>query len=470
MYTIISKSEKLRTMKKLYTVGAIALLFSACKPSVNVTTPLSSGDVNFTNYMAVGNSLTAGYADGTLTHSGQLNSYPQRLFEQFQRVGATGPFVQPELPGDYGYPKPKLVLGYVNHCDGTTSLGPVPFAQPLDSAGSYHYTSTVNNGQINNIAVPGIRVADYPVTGYALIAAANQAPWALRFYHDPASTPLDELYYTVHNLHPTFFTLWLGANDVLGYALAGGQGIGDGSAPDLGGGLYRTTDITPTAVFNRLYDTILTAATSTSASGALINIPDITSVPFFTTIPINGLMLSRQGQVDSLQKLYAAPKYNVVFQTGANYFVVTDNSNKVRQAVPGELLLSSIPTDSITCAGWGSTKPIPAEYVLTTEELQWIRNATAAYNSEIERQCNLRHLAYVDMYSYLKTISSGMAYNGINYTTTYVTGGAFSLDGIHLTPRGYALVANQIITTINSFYHSTIPYTDVNKYPGIKFP
>src|SRR3954470_5522268 len=98
-------------MKKIYSIGAIALLlFSACKPNVNVTTPPSPGEVTFTNYMAVGNSLTAGYADGTLTHSGQLNSYPQRLFEQFQRVGANGPFVQPELPGDYGYPRPKLVL------------------------------------------------------------------------------------------------------------------------------------------------------------------------------------------------------------------------------------------------------------------------------------------------------------------------------------------------------------------------
>lgn len=457
-------------MKKLAIVGATALFFSACKPSVNITTPLSSGSVTLTNYMAVGNSLTAGYADGTLTHTGQLNSYPQRLFEQFQRVGATGPFVQPELPGDYGYPNPKLILGYIPHCEGEPTLGPVPFSQPLDSNGSYQYTSAVNNGQINNIAVPGIRVADYAVPGYAMIAASLKAPWAARFYHNPAGTPLEELYYTVHNLHPTFFTLWLGSNDVLGFALAGGQGDGTGNAPELGLGLYSKDDITPVPVFSRWYDSIITAATSTTASGALINVPDVTSIPFFTTVPANGLILTRQGQADTLQKLYAASHFDKVFQVGANYFIIKDHDNKTRQAVPGELILLSIPTDSITCAGWGSTKPIPAEYVLTTDELQQIRNATASYNAIIKLQCTNRHLAYVDMNTYLGTVASGISYNGVKYNTEYITGGAFSLDGIHMTPRGYALIANQIITTINAFYGSTIPYTDVNKYPGIKFP
>jgi hypothetical protein len=458
-------------MKKIYIVGALGFLFSACKPHVDISSPPSRGQADFSNYMAVGNSLTAGYADGTLTHSGQLNSYPQRLFEQFQRVGATGPFVQPELTGDYGYPSAKLILGYTIHCNGDTSLGPVPYAGPLDSAGSYHYTSTVNNGQINNIAVPGIRVADYPVAGYAYAAAANGAPYAMRFYHDPAARPLDELYYTVFNLHPTFFTLWLGSNDVLGFATAGGVGDGTGYAVPLGGtgNFYNPNDITPTNVFRDIYDSVITAAASISSSGALINIPDVTSIPFFTTVPINGVTLTRQGQADTLNALYHNAR-DVVFQVGQNNFVIMDENNHPRQAVPGELLLLTIPGDSLTCAGWGVTKPIPNKYSLTTGEIQQIKNATTAFNAIIKQECDLRHLAYVDMNTFLGSIATGIAYNGIKYNASFVSGGAFSLDGVHLTPRGYALVANQIITTINAFYKSTIPLTDVNKYPGIKFP
>ena len=74
------------------------------------------------------------------------------------------------------------------------------------------------------------------------------------------------------------------------------------------------------------------------------------------------------------------------------------------------------------------------------------------------------------MKSYLSTINSGVTYNGVKYTAQFVTGGAFSLDGIHLTQRGYAMVANQIITTINAKYGSTVPQVDANKYHGVNFP
>jgi lysophospholipase L1-like esterase len=67
-------------------------------------------------------------------------------------------------------------------------------------------------------------------------------------------------------------------------------------------------------------------------------------------------------------------------------------------------------------------------------------------------------------------LSSGITFSGIDYTTKFVTGSAFSLDGVHLTPRGYALVANKIIKTINEKYKSTIPAVDVNKYSGVLFP
>jgi len=457
-------------MKKLYTIGAIALVFSACKPNVNVTTPPTSGDAVFTNYMAIGCSFSSGYADSSLTVSGQLNSYPQRIFEQLATIqsgnGATGPFIQPLVTGDNGYPTPKFVLGTLHNCDGTTMMGPIRNPQPLDSNGSWHFLSTTNNGQINNISVPYIRVADYTVAGYA-----NINKYAKRFYYNPAKRPLDELYSRVFNLHPTFFTLWLGSNDVLGYAIAGGQGNGtiEGATP-IALNIYSPDDITPTHVFTDNFDSILTAVSSTSSAGAVLNIPDITALPFFTTVPSNGLVITRQSYADSLHAIYAAKGFDIVFQEGNNQYIIKDNGDKTRQSVPGELILLTVPHDSIVCAGWGSSKPIPREYVLTTDELQNIRTAVDRFNANIKTQCALRKLAYVDIYSFLKTLSTGMAYNGINYSTTYVTGGAFSLDGVHMNPRGNALLANYVLNTINTFYHSTAPLTDANKYSGIKFP
>jgi len=457
-------------MKKIYIIGgALACMFTACKPSVTVSTKLTTGNADFSNYLAIGNSLTSGYADGSLTVTGQLNSYPERLFEQFQLVtNVKGTFVQPLLPGNSGWPSPKMVLAltYSACIPADSGLGPVMYSGPIDSAGSYRYTSTVNNGQINNIGVPGIRAVDYLVPNYAF---GN--PYAARFYNNLNGTPLDELAFRVHNMHPTFFTMWLGANDVLGYATAGGKGDGSGNAQPSVPGTYvfNTYDITAYNQFDTAYDKAVSMAISTGATGALINIPDISSLPYFNIIPINGLVLTRQGQADTLQRLWGSV-FKTVFQVGANNFIVQQHDGQTRQSVPGELLLSTIPMDSIRCAGWGSTKPIPKDYVITTEELQDIRNAITAFNNFIQFEATRHKLAYVDMNGFLAQIAGGYTYNGITYTTQYITGGAFSLDGIHPTPRGYALIANQILTTINGYYKSNLPMLDVNKYHGIDFP
>ena len=66
--------------------------------------------------------------------------------------------------------------------------------------------------------------------------------------------------------------------------------------------------------------------------------------------------------------------------------------------------------------------------------------------------------------------SSGIMYDGVKYTATFVTGGTFSLDGVHLTGRGYALIANEFMKEINAKYRSTLPMINVNNYSGVKFP
>ena len=466
-------------MKKVYILGAIVCMFAACKPSTNVNPPVSAGNAVFTNYLAIGNSFTAGAADNSIYASSQLNSFPERLFEQFGTIagnsGAKGPFIQPLLTSDVGYPNLKLVLGtIIDTCQGTSSLGPVQYGGTLVAADGNPYVSPVNHDQINNIGVPLLRVADMDVSGYAALNA-----FAARFYQNPnTATPIDELYYAVHNLYPTFITFWMGPDDILGYALAGGQGVGiisgTGTAsPITGTNIYNSNDITPLAVFEKLYDSALVVATSTGGvSGALINIPDFTASPFFTTVPANGLLLLRQGQADTLNAHWQPllPTLSP-FHIGYNYFIVKDNTGVVRQAVPGELILLTTPMANITCYGWGSVTPIPEQYVLTTEELQFIRAATTQFNGFIAQEAVKFHMAYVDINTYLGSagLATGFAYNGINYSAAFVTGGAYSLDGINFTQRGYALVANQIISTINTYYHSTIPLTDANKYLGIQF-
>lgn len=443
----------------LLAIGA-ALSLTACKPRLTPEV-YSTGGLDFTRYVAVGNSLTAGFADGTLYRSGQQASYPAILSYSFSRFGPSD-YKAPLLPGESGWPinpaagyYPKFVLGLSTDCKGTTSLGPLVYGS-IDTANSSKNIAA--EGPFNNLGVPGIRAIDFLNPLYGAIN-----PYAARFFTQP--NPLVEL----SRMQPTFFTMWLGSNDVLAYATSGGAGKSSGGSP------FLTTDryaISSVGTFALAVDSVLNRLMpkGSTAKGAVMNIPDVTSIPFFTTIPYNGLVLTNQSDVDLLNAAYQ--KAGISFTLGANPFIIQDKSApaQLRRAQPGELILLTVPQDSLKCGGWGSQKPIPAQYVLDQNEINAVKQATTIFNGILRTEAENRGLAYVDMNAYLKTIAPGIQYNGVTLTTTFVKGGLFSLDGVHLTPRGYAVVANEIIRTINYVYGASLQAADVNAYNGIMFP
>ena len=64
--------------------AALILLTASCKEEEPVEIVPSSGSANFSRYIAIGNSLTAGFADGGLYLSGQINSFPNILAGQMK--------------------------------------------------------------------------------------------------------------------------------------------------------------------------------------------------------------------------------------------------------------------------------------------------------------------------------------------------------------------------------------------------
>lgn len=438
-------------MKKISLLSAIGLLaLASCKNNINPDKASAPG-LNFDNYVAIGNSLTAGYADNSLYKSGQESSYPAILAEQFSYVGLKK-FRQPLTVDNSGYPQMKMILGYKEDCaTGVIGVSPVPMDGIVNPANA---TNISSYGPYNNIGVPGIRLFDIIIPMYS-----SFNPYSSRMLSSAEASGTFFSY--IVNQKPTFFTNWLGNNDVLGYATNGGVGNASG---------YALGDITPILDFKVIYDSLVNALVKDGAKGVLITIPDVTSIPFFTTIPYEGVELSRVGQVDTLNAYYLANP-EVSFKLGINGFVIEDASvpGGLRHMKEGEYVLMTA-SDSIKCAGWGTTKPLPDEYVLDEEEVKNIKDATDAFNFIIKDNALRHKLALFDAHSYMKTMSSGMYWNGVNYNLTYITGGVFSLDGIHLTPRGYAIVANEIIKAINSHYKTSINQADVHKYDGLIFP
>jgi lysophospholipase L1-like esterase len=439
-------------MKKLIQLTYIYLfILAACKPHLKDFSP-SPGDANFSHYVAIGNSLTAGYSDGALYKSGQESGYANLLAQQFQTVGGGG-FKIPLMADDLGVgfdgttPVTKFVLRTKSDCLGNISPSPVRAGTP--SLLNLAYIG--GQGPYNNLGVPGAKSFHLLAPQFGSPLGGN--PFYTRFASNPGtSTVLTDALAQ----NPTFFTYWIGSNDALLYALDGGE--------------EGTDSITSYALFDGAVSNELAALTGTNAKGAIANIPDITAIPFFTTVPYNGLVLTDPAAVTALNANYSG--LGITFHLGQNAFIITDSAAPGfrRQIHSDEYILLTVPQDSLKCKQWGSVKPIPGKYVLDAQETSAVNSAILHYNQSIFNFSTQYGLAFVDVNQTIKQLKSGLTFQGVTLTTQFVSGGAFSLDGIHLSPRGNAVVANQFIQSINSKFNAMIPLVDVSAYQGVQFP
>ena len=98
---------------------------------------------------------------------------------------------------------------------------------------------------------------------------------------------------------PTFFSLWIGNNDVLSYATSGGIGVNQ--LGNFNPATYGGNDITDPTVFANTYSGIVDAMTANGAKGVVANIPYVNSVSFFTTVPTNPITALSLPASNSLQ-------------------------------------------------------------------------------------------------------------------------------------------------------------------------
>lgn len=501
-----------------YTFAIIAIGFVGCEPEFD--TPVtdagfySSGTANLSNYVSVGNSLTAGYADGALYITGQKNSFPNIMAQQFNFAGG-GEFTQPLMNDNIG----GLLLGgnQITENRFVLAVGPDGNPGPVRLQGTP--TTDITNklsGSYNNIGVPGAKSFHLVAPGYGNIAgvpsgAAN--PYFARFASSDGATVIGDA--VAQN--PTFFSLWIGNNDILSYATSGGSGIDQ--TGNLDPSTYSGNDITDPNVFAATYSAQVDALTSTGAKGVLINIPEISSIPYFTTVPTKAIPLDA-ATAGALNAQYAAYNTQILpslagmgvispeeaalrminFAAGQNYPITADNDltdltdilqgppfslpvatatllGKLRQVNSNDLIvltassvLGSTPDPSNPQGIIGVSIPLPDQFVLAKSEQDRITTASMAYNATIQALAGAKGLAFVDAKAELaKLANGGVPFDGGILTSQFVTGGAFSLDGVHPTPRGYAYTANVIINAINNTYNASIPKVHIGNYGTVTF-
>jgi hypothetical protein len=439
------------TFYKIALITIITTTIVSCKPKFDVPDP-DKGNVDVSNYVALGSSMTAGYSNGALYYDAQKNSYANILAEQFKLVGGgefKTPYVSESSIGIGNAYNAPSILGDRIDCLGAVSLGPVKIATQGDLS---IFTSNVYNSQgpFNNMGVPDVRVIDMDINGYS-----NS------FYSRMSSSSTSSILSDAIAKNPSFFTVMLGLNDVLNYALKGGA----------------SESITPISGsinvgFEASINNVIDKLTANGAKGVISNIPSIKSMAFFNTIAWNALKLDAS-KCANLNQYYSLADTTISpFQEGDNQFIIKDitQPSGFRKIVEGEFILLTIPLDSVKCNNMGSLIPIPNRHVLTLSEINIIENAINNYNIILKNIANSKGLAFVDANSFFSKIKTGIMYNGVSVNAAFVSGGAYSLDGLNLTPRGNALLANEFIKAINNTYNSSIPEIIATKYPGVIFP
>jgi len=457
-------------IKNFKWVVLVSLTFMACTNDDTVVTgesPVTAGTADFTKYVALGDSFAAGYSDGALFKKGQSNSYPNLLAQQFAAAGGgtfSSPFMAADNVGGFSAGGVQVISPRLFLDTATNTPTPVPGV----SANTLTERLT---GSFNNMGIPGAKSFHLLFNGYAPLN-----PYFNRMASAPTATVLGDALAQ----NPTFFSLWIGVNDELGYATNGGDATLD--------------QLTPTANFSAAYNALATQLSANGRKGVVANLPYVTALPYFTAVPFNAVPLNAAtatqlnggyaqyngglAVAQTMGLITAAEKTRrtITFAAGQNAVVMVDSylTNlsalglpSYRQATSADLLV--LPSRSIigTAVGGnpaqinGVSVPLVDKWVLSSDEVAEVKAATDAYNLVIQAAATANNLAFVDAKTVMDQLSTtGLNFNTYNMTSTYVTGGSFSLDGVHPSARGYALITNLFIDAINTKYGSTLKKKD----------
>ena len=459
-------------MMKMYSlsVGAWArlgmasgLLLTACAPGQDTPTPATVIDAS--RYVAVGDSYTAGLSNGGLTHASQDYSFPNQLAQQFSRANASATFSQPYLDGSgSGYlmlvDLPATGLPRVRRVAGQavlrTVISPAACGGP-DTVRLLARSATAGTLP-QNLGVPGLQLIQIETTG--LGNAANATPGgAFNPYFERLLPAADSRTYlqavTTGSASATFFTYFLGLDNLLPYLRSGGE-----------------CGLPNTAVLNANARKVLNVLTSGGHAGIIARLPTLTNLPLLRLGRGLALQSRLQASFGDTARVYIEDPFNY-----GPAQVISDADYVLATALPRLGQRTPVVVNGTTLQlpyGRDIRNPVRDADVLDKNELAISNRVVTDHNTYLEEQLAVLYKMPIALDN-KRTLDSNAAFpnfvgesilvNGVTYSAEPVRGNFFSLDFYSLTPRGNALLANTFILAINTAYRANIPAIEVNKLP-----
>jgi lysophospholipase L1-like esterase len=402
-----------KTLVSFVSSGALAaslVALSSCSggsssSSTSAPTAVQSANAgNFTTTVFLGDSLTAGFQSGALLDTAEVHGWAPLVAAQ-AKFGITQALIAyPGAPSvlQLGSPGPPPVITQVA---GTTTGRTNPASQVTD------------------LAVPGALLNDIANT----VPLANPAnaeqqitQLVLGFPGLGVGQAWSQATFAVH-ANPTTIFLWAGNNDALIADTAGSPGA-----------------MTSLGDFTTQYTALIKELTSkTSAHLVIGNIPDVTLVPYLTPA---ALVLAEYSAATG----YPAGTLSALFGISAGDFVNPEGLGEIAAILGGT-----------------QKTPVSDAGVLTAAEAATVQANVAAYNKVIAAQAAAAGATLVDINALISNLAAnGQTIGGYKGTTGFL-GGFFSLDGIHPSNTGYAIVANTFIDAMNAGFKSTIADVDL---------
>jgi lysophospholipase L1-like esterase len=375
------------------------------------------GGERFTSYVAIGNSITAGYQSGGILDSTQRQSYARLL-----AVQAGTRYAYAALAGRGC--APPIVNFQTQERFGHTA------ANPVTSTTCDLRAATSVNAVLNNVGVPGATSLDPTSTS---TAASN----ALTTFILGGKTQVQKAL----EADPTFVSVWIGNNDVLDAAVRGRLQ----PTPGL------TLGVTPTATFITQYDATLTALEAGATrlqGGVLIGVVDVRNAPIMFP---------------------AAALFNTAFKAGFDQFAggtVTIHPS----CTPTTTSLLSFAIIAAMRAGQHPLTvacepdaipgtPVGDYFVLDAAEQSSLATIINDYNTHIQAKATELGFAYYDPNTLLTSLrATGDIPTVPNLASATAPYGAYvTLDGVHPSKLAHRAIANALIAVINTKYSLTIP-------------
>ncbi len=390
---------------------SLALAVGGCSSGTNSTgssikTATAANAGNFSTTVFLGDSLTAGYQSASLLDTQQVHGYAPLLAAQ-AGFSITLPLI--------AFPGAPSVL-QLQH------VGPPPVitTAPGTTTGRDNFAL-----QPTDLAVPGAFVNDVANTVPLLTPTSAQQQinqLVLGYPGFGLGTAYSQAQQAIA-MNPTTIFLWIGNNDALIADLTG-----------------TTSSMTSVGSFTSQYQALITLLTTkTNAHLVIANIPDVTLIPYLQPA---ALILAQYSSATGLP----VAVLSAVLGIAAGDFVTPAGLTQI------PLILGGAQKGPITDAG-----------VLSAAEVVTVKAQVVAFNQVIAAQATAAGATLVDMNALFNTLATNGLTVGSYSGSAAFLGGFFSLDGIHPTNTGYAVVANKFIDTMNAGIGTKIP--DVNLVP-----